>query len=112
VTNALDWDEEEIAREYAPRAGIEPLIGEFKHGYGIGQVPTGDFGANEVMFLLKLLAYNLVQRFVRTLHPSLSSWQIAWLRRVLFRVPGRLVRHARGLTLLVPFASRIAPLLN
>ncbi len=112
VTNALDWDEDEIAREYAPRAGIEPLIGEFKHGYGIGQVPTGDFGANEVMFLLKLLAYNLVQRFVRTLHPSLRSWQIAWLRRVLLRVPGRLVRHARGTTLLVPFASRIAPLRN
>jgi hypothetical protein len=49
---------------------------------------------------------------VRTQHPSLSSWQIAWLRRVLFRVPGRLVRHARGTTLLVPFASRIAPLRN
>ncbi len=41
VTNALDWDEDELAREYSPRAGIEPLIGEFKHGYGIGQVPTG-----------------------------------------------------------------------
>jgi hypothetical protein len=78
----------------------------------MGRVPTGDFGANAVMFLLKLLAYNLVQRFVRTLHPSLTSWRIEWLRRVLFRVPGRLVRHARGLTLRVPFASRIAPLLN
>jgi hypothetical protein len=32
--------------------------------------------------------------------------------RVLFRGPGRLVRHARGVTLVVPFAPRIAPLLN
>jgi hypothetical protein len=111
VTNALDWEEDEIAREYAPRAGIEPMIGEFKHGYGMGQVPTGDFGANEVMFLLKLLTYNLVQRFVRAHHPSLASWQIGWLRRVLFRVPGRLIRHARQTTLLVPFGSRMV-LLN
>jgi hypothetical protein len=84
------------AHLYAPRAGIEPLIGELKHGYGMGQVPTGDFGVNAVMFLLKLLAYNLVQRFMRTQHPSLTSWQIGWLRRVLFRVPGRLCATTAG----------------
>jgi hypothetical protein len=45
-------------------------------------------------------------------------WAKRWMQcdviavRVLFRGPGRLVRHARGVTLVVPFAPRIAPLLN
>jgi len=112
VTNMFDWDESDIAEEYAQRAGIEPLIGELKYGYGIGKVPTGDFQANHVMFLLKLLTYNLVQRYVRAQHPTLVKWQIEWLRRVLFRVPGRLVRHARKLVLLVSRTSRLVTMLN
>jgi hypothetical protein len=112
VSNAFDWDEEESVATYAPRAGIEPLIGELKRSYGLGQVPTGDFDANHVMFLLKLLAYNLVQRFVRARHPALTGWHLPWLRRVLFCVPGRLVRHARGTELQVPETSRIARMLN
>lgn len=112
VTNMLDWDESDIADDYARRAGIEPLIGELKQGYGLGKVPTADFRANHVMFLLKVLTYNLVQRFVRTQHPTLVNWQMEWLRRVLFRVPGRLVHHARKVILQVSLASRIAPLLN
>jgi hypothetical protein len=112
VTNDEVSDREALAEEYDGRAGIEPLIGELKHGYGLGKVSTNDFDANHVLFLMKLLTYNLVQRFVRAHHPSLATWQIAWLRRVLFCIPGRLVRHARGVALQVPAASRIARMLN
>lgn len=112
LTNTLEGDEEEIAAEYDGRAGIEPVIGELKRGYGLGQVPTTDFDANHTMFLLKLLTYNLVQRYVRAQHPKLATWQIGWVRRVLFRVPGKLVYHGRQWTLRVPAASRLARLLN
>ena len=112
ISNAWDWDLDEIAEDYDKRAGIEPLIGELKHGYGIGKVPTDDFDANHVMLLLKLLTYNLVERFVRSQHPTLSSWSIAWKRCFLFCVPGRLVHHAHRYELQVPAASPIARMLN
>lgn len=41
VTNTLEGNEESIAEKYDGRAGIEPLIGQLKLAYGMGQAPTG-----------------------------------------------------------------------
>jgi hypothetical protein len=112
LTNTLEGDEEEIADEYDGRAGIEPLIGQLKLAYGMGHVPTTDFDANHTMFLLKLLTYNLIQRYVRAHHPKLLTWHLGWVRRVLFRVPGKLVFHGRQWTVRVPTASRLARMLH
>jgi hypothetical protein len=46
LTNDLDDDADELAREYDGRAGIEPLIAELKGAFGIGKVPSADFDAN------------------------------------------------------------------
>jgi hypothetical protein len=102
VTN--DWlgAAEDIAFEYDGRAEVEPAIGEFKSGWGIGKIPSQDFLANHAALLLKLLAHNVMRRFVRWTAPHLSTWRIPWLRRALINIPGRLVRSARQWTLRMP----------
>ena len=73
VTNDWTADAEDIAFEYDGRAEVEPAIGELKSGWGIGKIPSQDFRANHAVFLLKLLAHNLMRRFVRWTAPHLSS---------------------------------------
>lgn len=92
VTNDHCRSADELARKYDLRAGIEPLIGELKNGIGIGKVATDCFDANEAAFLLKLLAFNLVRRWIETRHPIAKPWRVTWIRDVCVRVPGRLLR--------------------
>jgi Transposase DDE domain group 1 len=106
ITN--DWldDPNEIAWEYNGRAEVEPAIAELKYGWGIGKVPSQLFAANHALFLLKLLAHNLVRRFIRWAAPELIAWRIPWLRRALINIPGRLIRSARRWSLRLPPRSR------
>lgn len=92
VTNDWDRDLDELARLYDERAGIEPLIGELKNGFGIGKVSTSAFEANEAAFLIKLLAYNLMRRWVVTNFPPAARWRASWVRRACISVPARLLR--------------------
>jgi len=96
VTNDWTGDAEDIAFEYDGRAEVEPAIGELKSGWGIGKIPSQDFRANHAVFLLKLLAHNLMRRFVRWTAPHLSTWRVPWLRRALINLPGRLLRSGRS----------------
>jgi hypothetical protein len=96
VTNDWTAAAEELAFEYDGRAEVEPAIGELKSGWGIGKIPSQDFHANHAVFLLKLLAHNIMRRFVRWTAPHLSSWRIPWLRRALINIPGRLLRSGAG----------------
>jgi hypothetical protein len=89
----------DVAADYDGRAEVEPRIAELKNGVGIGKVPSHDFNANHAAFLLKLLTHNLVRRYVLDLKFELSAWRMQWLCRALFRVPGRLTRSGRRLTL-------------
>ena len=101
---------EDVASRYEGRAGIEPLIAEWKSGWGIGDMPCWGFAANHAALLIKLLAHNLMRRFARMVAPRLARahWRIDWLRRALINVPGRLVRAARSWTLYVPEDSELA----
>jgi hypothetical protein len=110
ITNAKHERPEDIARRYDLRAGIEPLIAELKNGFGMGKVPSQVFEANHAAMLLKVLAYNLLRRFLTTLCPALVSWRAAWARRVLVNVPGLLLQSGRSWTLRVPKASMLARL--
>jgi Transposase DDE domain group 1 len=112
ITN--DWGEDpiDVMRRYNLRAGIEPMIGEVKYGWGLGKMPSQCFSANHAALLLKLLAFNVMRRYLATHHPDLQAWRVPWLRRALLRVPGRLSRSGRKLTLHVPARSRLARLLN
>jgi hypothetical protein len=112
ITDEWGTDADELARDYEDRAGIEPDIGELKYGMGIGNVPTASFDANHAMLLLKLLTANLVRRFLRDRAPELWAWRMPWLRRALFRVPGRLIRRGRSRVLRLPPQSFLARMLN
>jgi hypothetical protein len=102
ITNIVGEPGDELARRYNDRAGIEPLIGELKHDWGIGKVPSQLFVANHAAFLLKLLSYNLVRRYVAAKHAALAAWRAAWLRRALIAVPGRMVRSGRCWSIRLP----------
>lgn len=112
ITNEWNTDADELTWDYNDRAGIEPDIGELKYGLGIGHVPTDSFDANHAMLLIKLLTANLVRRFLAERAPELWAWRVPWLRRALFRVPGKLVRRGRSRVLRLPPESFLARLLN
>jgi hypothetical protein len=99
LTNDTNSDEEDIAQRYDKRAGIEPLIAEFKTAWGIGKVSSADFEANHATLLLKLLTHNLLRRYVNKHLPKLRSWRAPWIRRTVILVPGRLVRSGRVVTM-------------
>jgi hypothetical protein len=96
LTNDLDADADELARDYDGRAGIEPLIADLKGAWGIGKVPSASFAANHAALLIKLLTHNLLRRYVLATAPSLAAWRAPWIRRALIVVPGRFGRHGRS----------------
>lgn len=106
LTNS-DEPAEDVAARYDGRAGIEPLIAEWKNGWGIDQVPCWGFHANHAALLIKMLAHNLLRRFVRVRAPELLRWRVEWIRRALVRVPGQLVRSGRQWSLRVMPTSRL-----
>ena len=108
ITNDLHRHPDALARLYDDRAGIETVIGDLKSAFGIGKHSSASFEANETAFLLKMLAYNLVRRFVCEVHPVLRDWRMHWIRRALITIPGRLLRaEGRWLLRLAP-----RPMLN
>ena len=102
ITNNRQDTLADIAADYDGRAEVEPRIAELKNGVGIGKVPSQDFNANHAAFLLKLLTHNLMRRYVLDEKSELSTWRMQWLCRTLFRVPGRLTRSGRQVSLHVP----------
>lgn len=88
------------------RAEIEPAIAELKNGWGIGKIPSDLFCANHALFLLKLLAHNLMRRFVRWAAPRLVDWRVPWLRRVLINIPRP--PHSLGTMLVSANAASLA----
>ena len=69
-------------------------------------MPCGQFEANAAFFRIGVIAHNL---FVLFKHSALDSgWQrhrVATIRWRLFHLPGKLVRHARTLTLKIATES-------
>lgn len=105
VTNDWFTPSEEIPFEYDGRAEVEPVIRDLKHALGLGKVPSARFDANHAMFLLKLLAHNLLRRFVAQTEPRIAHWRTPWVRRALIARPGRLLRSGRQWTLRLPARS-------
>jgi len=108
LTNSAE-PAESVAERYEDRAGIEPLIAEWKNGWGIGDMPCWGFNANHAAMLLKLLAHNLMRRFAGAIASRLARarWRIDWIRRALINVAGKLVRTGRRWSLVVPEASEL-----
>ena len=95
LTNDMWSHADDIAWNYDKRAGIEPLIADWKGAWGIGKFSCDSFMANASALQLKLLAHNLMRRYVDERVPQLRNWRTPWIRRTLILVPGRLTRSGR-----------------
>ncbi|WP_342477619.1 IS1380 family transposase [Paenibacillus sp. FSL H7-0350] len=110
VTN-LDWESIDLWRFYNQCCCMENYIKEAKRGFSIDKIATGSFEANEIDLLIKLLAYNLYERFKRECcEPIHFGYTVARFRLEFFQCAATLVSHSRTtvLKLTKEFANRHA----
>jgi len=87
----------EVIWKHNGRGQCENWHKELKIGIGMEQMPCGEFEANAMYFAIGVLAYNLAQLLKRRVLPeSYRTATVATLRWKLYRLAGKLVRHARG----------------
>lgn len=86
----------EVWREYNGRAGIEGVIKELRHGYGLQQFCCQDFWATEAVLSMVVMAYNLVVLFERFLG-WMDRHAISTLRFGLFVTAG-IISQTAGVT--------------
>jgi len=87
----------EVVWKHNRRGHSENWQKELKVGLGMEQMPCGEFEANAMYFGIGVLAYNLAQLLKRRVLPeSYRTATVATLRWKLYRLAGKLVRHARG----------------
>jgi len=90
----------EVIWKHNGRGNSENWHKELKIGVGMEQMPCGQKGANALYFGIGVLAYNLAQLLKRRVLPeSYRTATVATLRWKVYRLAGKLVRHARGLIL-------------
>jgi Transposase DDE domain group 1 len=87
----------EVIWKHNGRGQCENWHKELKIGRGMEQMPCGEFEAHAMYFAIGVLAYNLAQLLKRQVLPeSYGTATVATLRWKLYRLAGKLVRHARG----------------
>jgi Transposase DDE domain group 1 len=86
----------EVIWKHNQRGNSENWHKELKIGFAMEQMPCGDLHANALYFAIGVLAYNLAQLLKRQVLPeSYRTVTVATLRWKLYRLAGKLVRHAR-----------------
>lgn len=86
----------EVWRQYNGRAGVEHVIRELRHGYGLQQFCCENFWATEAVLSMVVMAHNLVVLFERFLG-WLDRYAVASLRFHLFNTAG-IISHTGGVT--------------
>ena len=98
----LEGDVEEVVWQYNSRAQMENYIKELKSGFGMEQMPSGDFNANALWFALGVMVYNTsIWQKLSLLPEGWHHKTIHTLRWALIEIPGKLVSHGRSLILKV-----------
>ncbi|MGO9270953.1 MAG: IS1380 family transposase [Terriglobia bacterium] len=97
---ASNRDEAEGASEvlwgHNQRGESENCHKELKLGFGMEQMPCGQQEANALFFAIGVLAYNLsLVLKAKLLPPEYRQVSVATLRWKVYRLAGKLVRHAR-----------------
>jgi hypothetical protein len=86
----------EVIWKHNQRGNSENWHKELKIGFAMEQMPCGEFHANALYFAIGVLAYNLAQLLKRRVLPECyRRVTVATLRWKLYRLAGKLVRHAR-----------------
>ena len=101
ATNANEeMSAQDVVRFYRQRGDTsENRIKELKNGFHLKYLPTSDFMANAFYFQIGTLAYNLFVLFKETLDASWQRHTIQTIRYKLYNIAGKVVTHARELTL-------------
>ena len=102
ATNDTKLSAEEILRLHRQRGETsENKIKELKNGFNMSYLPTSNFDANSFYFAIGTLAYNLFLLFKQILDASLQHHTIKTIRYKLYHIAGKVVSHAREITLKV-----------
>ena len=87
----------EVIWKHNERGNSENWHKELKIGFAMEQVPCGQFDANALYYAIGVLAYNLGQLLQRQVLPepyrTVTAGRLRWK---LYRLAGKLVRHARS----------------
>ena len=112
LTNIPSIDPITAWRMYNQGAQVEHRIEEMGQ-LGAGRTAVDDLGGNHLLWSLSALAYQM-QHFVRTvaLDRTSKQRQVKTLRALVIRTPGKLVRHARKLSLKLMHADPVTELLR
>jgi hypothetical protein len=100
IATDLETDASEVVRQYNNRAQVENYIKELKGGFGMEQMPSGEFQANAFWFALGVLVYNT--SILQKLYLLPTEWHnktIHTIRWALIDIAGKLVKHGRNLIL-------------
>ncbi|HHT28252.1 MAG TPA: IS1380 family transposase [Firmicutes bacterium] len=102
IVTDLNWEAEDIWHFYNQRCTCENHIKELKDGVHIDAISKAGFYPNAADLLLKVIAYNVLLAFRGIAPTEYNVYGITRFRRVLLRIPGVLVHHARKWTLRLP----------
>jgi hypothetical protein len=103
ASNEWEWAAKKLLEWHREKAGsVEALHDVLKNELGAGVMPCGRFGANAAWLRLAVMTHNLLTALKRIALPE--PWLRARPKRLRFRIfcsPGKLVHHARQITLRV-----------
>ena len=102
IATNQDAPKEEVIYEYNKRVSIENVIKELKIGFGMEDIPTGDYFANALFFAIGVLVYNTtVIMKLHLLPEEFRNKTIETIRWSVVNIAGRLINHGRRLVLLI-----------
>jgi len=103
VTNRTDLSSEEVVLFYEKRGNAENYIKEAKYDMAVGHLLLQSFWANEAIFQLMMLAYNLFLLFKMDFANGTEyRQQIKTFRLKYIFLAGKIIRMARSVVLKIP----------
>jgi Transposase DDE domain group 1 len=101
LSNIWDWEAVKLIEWHREKAGtIERVHDVMKNDLAAGVLPSKYFGANAAWLRLAVISYNVLTALKRLALPAnLLTARPKRLRFLIFHTPGRLVHHARQLSL-------------
>lgn len=100
IATDLETLPEEVVWIHNERGQMENYIKELKGGFGMEGMPSGDFMANSIYFVIGVLVYNTTIAQKLFLLPK--EWRVRsihTLRWAIVQVAGKVVRHGKRLIL-------------
>ena len=117
ITSQTTWDAPDIWRFYNRRAECERVFRIGKQALGLAHLVGHDFRANEVAFLLRLMAYNADLAFQRHAEEQAAAAGkvvrkvgLEWRQRRFYLSPGRFLREHGRSVLRTPLNARLTEL--